>query len=224
MVIVIKLGSNVLHSETGIDENVVKNVVDNVCKYMKLGHKFIIVSSGAVAQGKKYLKINSKTKLKDTELEQVYASIGQVQLINTYQKYFDKYKIRIAQALLTRKDFSDREGYSSMKAVFEHLINEGIVPVVNENDVVCPDELDFSDNDQLSAYVAAMINADKLIILSNVDGLYNKHPDEGGELVKNICIINSTVKSYVSDKKSTYGRGGMSSKLQTAKFMQDLIY
>ena len=218
--IVIKIGTHVLHQENGLNNQIISNVVKNISEFLPQNYQFIIVSSGAVASGKKLIQINKK--LTHTRSEQIYAAVGQVDLINTYQKYFNKYQIKTAQALFTRRDFSDRDRYLSMKEVLKQLLNNNIVPIINENDVLCTEELNFSDNDQLSAYVSAMLNADYLLILSNVEGLYDAHPQEGGKLVKKINKITPQVKSWASTKKSDLGRGGMPSKLETAKFIMDL--
>ncbi|NDK07906.1 glutamate 5-kinase [Candidatus Gracilibacteria bacterium] len=217
---VIKIGSNVLLGENGIDEEIINNLALKVSKLKNNGIKVVLVSSGAVAMGKKKMGTNTIKGLTKDECGQIFSSIGQTRLMDTYTRYFDKYDIIISQALLTRRDFSDRERYNSIKKVLFTSLELGIVPIINENDVLSVEELDFSDNDELGALLAAMIGADKLIILSNINGLYDSFPN--GNLIKKVEKIDKSILSMVGVDKSSMGKGGMESKLKTAKMMMDL--
>ncbi|MDD3302658.1 MAG: glutamate 5-kinase [Candidatus Gracilibacteria bacterium] len=217
---VIKIGSNVLIGENGINEKVIENITKQVNILKNSNINVLIVSSGAVALGKKKMKINEIKGLTKTECGQIFSSVGQASLMEIYTKYFDNYKINISQALLTRKDFSEKTNYNSIKKVLFTSLNLGIIPIINENDVLSEEELDFSDNDELGALIAAMIGAEKLIILSNIDGLYDEYPN--GKLIKKVEKIDKSILSMVYKDKSSMGKGGMESKLKIAKMMLDL--
>ena len=220
IIYVIKLWSNVLLDDNWIDDEVIRNVVFWV-NYLKTKWiKVIIVSSGAVALWRKKIWKNAIKWLNNIESEQIFSSLWQHILINKYQDYFDKYEIKVSQALLTRKDFSDRERYNSMKRVLLTSLNQWIVPIINENDVLSQDELDFSDNDELSALISAMVWSNKLIILSNIDWLYDSFPS--WNLLKEINNIDEDIFLMVSKNKSTFWKWWMESKLKTAKLVMDL--
>ncbi|MFA5916664.1 MAG: glutamate 5-kinase [Candidatus Gracilibacteria bacterium] len=217
---VIKLGSNVILDENGVNESVMTNLAREVDLLQKAGRKVLIVSSGAIGLGKKNLGQNIIKGLTTIEAGQVFSSIGQATLMDVYISYFGKYNIKVSQALLTRRDFQDRERYNSMKKVMLSSLELQIIPIINENDVLSQEELDFSDNDELSALIAAMIGANNLIILSNIDGLYDKYP--GGNIIKEVNTIDQNILRMVGKDKSTMGKGGMESKLKIAKMMMDL--
>lgn len=219
-IIVIKLWSNVLLDNDWVNKEIISRVVSWVNSLMKKWKFVILVSSGAVALWKKKIwKVGIKW-LTSIESEQVFSSLWQVWLINIYQEYFNAFDINVSQALLTRKDFSDRERYNSMKKVLIKSLESWIVPIINENDVLSQEELDFSDNDELSALIAAMVWSEKLVILSNIDWLYDSFP--WWNLIKEINTIDEKVFSMVWTSKSTFWKWWMDSKLKTASLIMDL--
>ena len=220
--LVINLGTNVLTSDSGeLDLLVFQNVVDQISELKAAGHDIIMVSSGAVGAGKSIYQL---TSVKSTVIQrQVYSAIGQVKLMNLYSDLFTQKGLVCAQVLTTKGDFtSGLENYKNMKNCFRGLIKDSIIPIVNENDVVSLQELMFTDNDELAGLTAFMIGADKLIIPSNMNGLYTGHPDdEGSELISEVSPNDTKVLKYISSKKSGGGRGGMKSKLNVALIAAD---
>jgi glutamate 5-kinase len=228
--IVIKIGSRVLAKKNGLlNEKIISDLVFDVAKLKKEKNaNLIIVTSGAVSVGKS-VKGLSEIKVdaeaigyeKNIVREQILAAVGQPKLMAFYIKEFKKYNVNCAQILTTRADFADRKSYLSLRTVTENLLKVGIIPIFNENDVLSPEELDFSDNDQLAAMVAAMAVADKLIILSSVDGLYDGPIDNPKskiiELVENISDFSRFV-----DDSNISGKGGMRSKLLIAELVTSL--
>lgn len=217
---VIKLWSNVLLDDNWIDKKVISNVVTWVNYLKRKWDYVIIVSSWAVASWKIKLWTSNIKWLTEIESWQVFSSLWQVSLMNIYQNFFDFYWINVSQALLTRKDFSDRDRYNSMKKVLLKSLDLWVVPIINENDVLSQEELDFSDNDELSALIAAMIWADKLLILSNIDWLYDNFP--WWNLIKEVDKIDESIFSMVWVTKSTMWKWWMESKLKTARLVIDL--
>ena len=172
---VIKIGSNILsHELIGLDTDIIRSLAKNISKIASMGYEVVIVSSGAVAAGMK--KLGLKSKPRDIRLKQAAAAIGQSTLMWAYEKAFAEYEHKVAQILLTREDFSDRKKYINSKNTIITLLSYGIIPVINENDTVTTDEIKFGDNDNLAALVAILIEAERLVILSDVDGLYQDDP------------------------------------------------
>ncbi len=172
---VIKIGSNILsHELIGLDTDIIRSLAENISKIASMGYEVVIVSSGAVAAGMK--KLGLKSKPRDIRLKQAAAAIGQSTLMWAYEKAFAEYEHKVAQILLTREDFSDRKKYINSKNTIITLLSYGIIPVINENDTVTTDEIKFGDNDNLAALVAILIEAERLVILSDVDGLYQENP------------------------------------------------
>jgi glutamate 5-kinase len=227
---VIKIGSRVLAKKNGfLNDKVVSNLVRDIVKLKKEKRtEIILVTSGAVSVGKaaveiEKMKIDAETVDCDKNVvrEQVFAAIGQPRLMALYIKEFDKYGINCAQILATRSDFASRKAYLSLRTVTENLLKAGIVPIFNENDVLSPEELDFSDNDQLAAMIAAMTISDKLIILSTVDGLYDGSIDDPKSKIIDV-IENITDSTKHVDDSNVAGKGGMKSKLMTADLVTSL--
>jgi len=183
--------------------------------------QLILVSSGAVAFGRKEVALPEKL---DTVLKkQIWASAGQIELIQTYKKLFALEGITVAQILVTKEDFRDRKHYLNMKNCLEGLISQNIIPIINENDTVAITELMFTDNDELASLTAAMVNADTLMLLTNVDGVYDGPPTDPDS--KLIPYIGSKIPEFIqaiSPVKSSFGRGGMLTKLSMAKKSADL--
>jgi glutamate 5-kinase len=219
--IVIKLGTNLLTGgKESLDEKVMGNLVNQIAQLHKESHELVVVSSGAVAAGRK--KLNITKDRKDIPFKQVLSSVGQSQLMHTYELLFNKYGISIAQALLTKSNISNRYGYINARNTLLGLIEFGVICIINENDVVATDELDgaqFGDNDNLSAIVANLIDADLLVILTDIDGLYTENPQKNPEakLIKRVDKIDSRVQRLATGTIHKAGTGGMTTKIQAAK-------
>lgn len=225
--LVIKLGSNVLTRADGhLDITNISHLVDQIVVLKQAGRKIVLVSSGAVAAGRSLLA--STDQLDDVIQRQMLSSIGQVRLMELYRQFFDSHQILCGQVLATKEDFRDRMHYLHMRNCFEALLDDRIIPIVNENDVISVTELMFTDNDELAGLVATMINADALIVLSNVDGLYAGSPDDpDAKLIKTIDANDQKVFDFIAPVKSSFGRGGMATKIrmaqQTARLGADVI-
>lgn len=215
--IVIKIGSNVLTRADGFTDNErICHLVDQMAALKKQGYEVILVSSGAVAAGRRLIEVEERNNA--VAVRQLLAAVGQVKLINTYAGYFEKHNQLCAQVLVTKEDFRDRMHYLNMKNCLEILLQENVVPVINENDVVSVTELMFTDNDELAGLVAAMMDASKLIILSNVDGIYTGDPKLPGSCVIEKIEGNSVkLASVITTGKSEFGRGGMLTKSTMAQ-------
>lgn len=220
--ILIKVGTNVLTKEDKtLDLNQIKSLVDQITDIKKRGFRAVLVTSGAVGAG---LGVNNFKDVEDkVTRKQILAAVGQNKLMGIYTDFFRDHGITIAQALFSRSDFSNREKYVNMKRAINALLDEGIVPVINENDVVSTEELSFSDNDILAAYTAALIRADKLIILTVVDGFYDKDPSrKDAALVCEIHKVDGKLLYACGNSKSTLGTGGMASKVKAAYIATEL--
>lgn len=220
--VVIKIGSNVLTQDDGTpDHNRMASMVDQMVFLTENGLQVVLVTSGAVAFGRKALTLNAKTDA--VTKKQVWASIGQIELIRSYKNLFLEKGHQIAQLMVTKEDFRDRVHYLNMKNCLDGLLKNQIIPVINENDAVAVTELMFTDNDELAGLVAAMIDANTLILLTNVDGIYKGHPaDPASELILNVGQDMPDLTQYVSSSKSSFGRGGMLTKMSMAKKSADL--
>ena len=213
--IVIKLGSSTIVDKKGsFKKKWLNSLIKDIKKLKRNNQEVVIVSSGAIALGQNYLKIKSK-KVK-LEMSQAVASVGQIHLINEFQKLFERNKIKIGQILITPDDTEQRRRALNARRTFENLFKLGAVPIVNENDTTATSEIKYGDNDRLAARVAQIIGADLLIILSDVDGLY-KTVSNKKSLIKKVEIIDGDIFSLVNKKFNTYGSGGMLTKLEAAK-------
>ena len=210
-IIVIKLGSSTVIDNKGkFKKRWVTSLIKDIKKYGK-GKNFVIVSSGAIALGQKYLKIKKK-KIK-LEMSQAIAAIGQIHLAGEFQKLFDKFRIKSGQILISPDDTEQRRRALNVRSTFENLFQLKAIPIVNENDTTATAEIKYGDNDRLAARVAQIVGADTLIILSDVDGLY----DKSKKIVKTVTKIDEKVYSLVNTSKNLYGSGGISTKLDAAK-------
>lgn len=214
--VVVKIGSNVLTNKNGqLDTSVIAGIVEQVALLKKEGHTVVLVSSGAVAAGKSIYQL--KNVEDETTRRQIYSSIGQVKLMNLYYELFSVHEIICSQVLATKEDFMGGEQYRNMKNCFNGLLLDSIIPIVNENDVVSLDELMFTDNDELAGLTAFLIDADQLIILSNVNGLYDGNPDEEGSKIISTIRLKDDFSSKILASKSNAGRGGMETKYDIGK-------
>lgn len=218
--IVVKIGTNALLTpQNTLDEKMLLKLVGQVAALAKEGTKVTIVSSGAVACGRSRLNRRHKPSAESVGERQLYAAVGQVDLMLCYRAAAQEHKLIVAQVLATKEDFRTREHYANMRCCFDALHQEGVVPIVNENDVVAVEELMFTDNDQLAGLVASMIGADALIILSNIDGIFDRPlEEEGAQLVQTFHPAKDMNRIRIGHK-SSFGRGGMQAKLETARLL-----
>lgn len=224
MKVVIKVGTQSILSDDGTPfEPVIRHLVDQIAAMQQEGHQIILVSSGAVSSGRKVAsQILGRHYGSSIGEKQLLASLGQYELMHLYAGLFKTYNLLASQLLLTKQDFQTRQHYLNIARLLREILeHKTIVPIINENDSVAIEELMFTDNDELAGLISAQINADKLIILSNVEGVYTGHPNDAGSQL--IPIIDPQ-KGWpeVSAAKSTQGRGGMISKLGTARHMSTL--
>lgn len=215
--IVVKVGTNVLAREDGLlDITSISHLVDQVAALKAQGVEVILVSSGAVGAGRSLFHVpESASKV---VRRQVLSAIGQVRLMEIYRQLFANHGLFCAQVLATKADFQGKTHYANMKNCFQALLRDKVVPVVNENDVVSVSELMFTDNDELAGLVAAMTNAQALLILSSVDGVLSGPTDEPGSAV--IPEIDPNDKQwlrFILPSKSSFGRGGMHTKFRIAQ-------
>lgn len=216
--IVIKIGSSIITDEKFvIDENFLTHLALQVSQLRKKGKEIVIVSSGAIAAGMMVLKLKNKPK-KISE-KQALAACGQGFLIHKYSQIFGRYGIITAQILLTSEDIAIRKRYLNAKNTIENLLEKKIVPIINENDTIAIDEIKLGDNDNLSAQVACLIDADLLIILSDVDGFYEKDPreDRNAKVIEIVTSVDKYMKKASKMAGSVVGTGGIYTKLQAAK-------
>jgi glutamate 5-kinase len=217
MVITIKVGSNVITNSQGFpDEQVIGSISKQIKSVREDGHKVILVSSGAVAAGRSIYQFPRKT---DTVVQrQVLSSLGQVKLISLYKEAFEKESMLCSQVLVTKEDFKSRHHYLNMQNCISALLSHDIVPILNENDVVSVTELMFTDNDELAGLVSAMMNTDLLVILTNVDGVFDGDPSKPGtKLIHTYDSKKIDVTEIATGKKSGFGRGGILTKCQTSE-------
>ena len=211
--IVIKLGSStVVDSKGNFKIKWVTSLIKDIKKFREKSD-LVIVSSGAIALGQNYLKIKKK-KIK-LEMSQAIAAVGQIHLAGEFQKIFDKYKIKTGQILISPDDTEQRRRALNIRRTFDNLFKLKAIPIVNENDTTATSEIKYGDNDRLAARVAQIIGADTLIILTDVDGLYDKFKNK--KIIKTVSKIDSNIIAMIDNKKNSYGSGGISTKLDAAK-------
>lgn len=217
--IIIKIGSALLIESGQIRSAWLKSMVEDI-KYLrqKLNLEIIIVSSGSIALGKAYLNKAASKKL-SLEEKQSAAAIGQISLMSSYQNYFAKHKINVAQILLTGSESSERSKYLNAKNTFNTLLKNNIIPIVNENDTITTEEIKIGDNDRLAARVAQMVDADMLILFSDVNGLYDKNPKihKDAKFIPLISKITKEIEGMAGGSVSLVGTGGMFTKIMAAK-------
>ena len=215
--IVIKIGSNVLTQKDGLpDHGRIAHLVEQIATIKKQGKEVILVSSGAVASGRSMITVSEKSDA--VAARQLLASIGQVKLINTYSALFSAFVMLCSQVLVTKEDFRDRLHYLNMRNCLEILLQHQVIPVVNENDVVSVTELMFTDNDELAGLIASMLNAQALIVLTNVDGIYDGDPQlPGSKVIVDVDGAATDFSSFVTSGRSQFGRGGMITKSTMAQ-------
>lgn len=218
--ITVKIGSNVLAaSQGGIDMQRLEHLVKQMSELVRNGIEVILVSSGSILTGRG--ELNLAKHLDVVSSRQVYSAVGQAKLIGRYYEMFLAEGIHCGQVLTTKESFETRSHYLNQKNCITQMLAEGIVPVVNENDTISLTELMFTDNDELSGLMASMMNVDALIILSNIDGIYDGNPADPESKVIRKVGRGKSISQYIQETKSQFGRGGMSSKAGTAQKVAD---
>lgn len=218
--IVIKVGSSTLTNLTGIlNLERIEHLVEQLVELKRRGREVLLVTSGAIAAGMKELGL--KERPSSIPEQQGAAAVGQGLLIEVYNRFLKKYGERGAQILLTSSDFQDRKRYLNSYNTIDTLLKYGVLPIINENDTVATQEIKFGDNDTLSARVASLVEANLLIILSDVEGLYNGNPRDGKDnnLIRKVDIITPEIEKMVGGRGSPLGTGGMVTKLRAAKIV-----
>ncbi len=217
--IVVKLGSSVITDGTSVDRDRIAHLTAELARAHDDGREIVVVTSGARAAGLRRLRLRAMpARIPE---QQAAAAIGQIRLMALYEECFATFNCHIGQVLLTASDIQDKARYLNAKHTFEHLLAHRIVPVVNENDSVAIEELKFGDNDRLAALVASLIDADLLILLTDVGGLYDRNPRKpGAELVR--LVEDADVKTFgaqvTAESGSAVGTGGMASKLEAVRY------
>ncbi len=219
--IVVKVGSNVISElHGGPNKERIQQIVKQIQTLRKQGTKVVLVSSGAVASGR--AMVNLPEKIDPISRRQILSSIGQVKLLDLYNDYFGQFDVHCAQVLVTQNDFRDRNHYLNIQNCLSALLQYDVLPIVNENDTVSITELMFTDNDELAGLIATLVNADQLIILSNVDGIYTGNPNDASSQLIEKVKEGQDFSSFISSDKSSFGRGGMLTKANLATKMADL--
>jgi len=220
--IVLKIGSNVLTGSDGaVDKETLYNIVEQVTGLISQGKHVIIVSSGAGICG--VAAINKWSRRGDINYKQALCAIGQVELMNAYKEFFGKCDIHVGQMLLTREDFGDHIRTLNIRNTLFTLVDEGVVPIINENDSVSVEEIKIGDNDTLGALTANLWNADLLIIMSDIDGVFDKNPKDhkNAELIEEVYDIDGLLSEIDSRGKSRFGTGGIVTKIQAARMVNE---
>ena len=213
--LVVKVGSNVLTTDRGkLDITRMSALVDQIAWLREQGYQVVLVTSGAVACGRGELHVDHS--LDSVEQRQLFSAMGQVKLMGLYYDLFREYNIHVGQVLTTKENFQSERSYQNQRACMEVMLENGVLPIVNENDTVSIEELMFTDNDELSGLIARMMGAEMLVLLTGVDGLYNGNPSEPGSEVIRQVRLGDDVSRYILPAKSKAGRGGMTSKFNTA--------
>lgn len=213
--IVVKVGSNVLTRNDGkLDVTRMSAIVDQLVWLRRHDYEIILVSSGAVSAGRD--ELHPDHELNSVEQRQLFSAMGQVKLMTLYYDLFREYNIKVGQVLTTKDHFANEDAYQNQKRCISTMLSNGVIPIVNENDTVCLTELMFTDNDELSGLIAEMMKAETLVLLTNVDGIYNGDPKDPNTRIIPSVYYDRDISEYASDEKSSNGRGGMASKAKTA--------
>ena len=217
--IVVKIGTNVLTKDEGIDAGYVRQVAGQINELLKGGRQVVIVTSGAIGMGAGQLELEGRVK--GMKMRQACAAIGQPLLMQEYRKSFLQYGVTVTQVLLTAEVLNNRKTYLNLRNSIETLLDLGVVPILNENDSVSTAEIGtaFGDNDKLSALVASKIDADLLIMLSDIDALYDKNPREfpDAKTIPAVFEITDEIVRNAGGKGSRYATGGMKTKIEAAR-------
>lgn len=215
--IAVKIGSNVLSRRDGtLDITRMSALVDQIAELHRGGVDVVIISSGAVASGRSEMHYSGK-RLDPVSARQLYSAVGQAKLINRYFELFRDHGLTCGQVLTTKENFATRRHYLNQKHCMEVMLANDVIPIINENDTVSVTELMFTDNDELSGMIASMMGMEALIILSNIDGIYDGDPADPASKVVADIYQSTDATSYIQKGKSSMGRGGMSTKYRIAR-------
>ena len=224
--IVIKAGTSILTrppEHRALDLKVMGDLVRQICEVAQSGVEVLLVTSGAISAGREALGSGYDDSERDIPTRQVMAALGQSRLMHTYQEMFVSHGFQVAQTLLTINDLSDRQSYLNVRNTLRSLLELGVVPILNENDVVAVDEIGevFGDNDRLSAMVANLVDADLLVIVTDTDGLYTADPhiDPAARFIPQVDRVDGAVESLAGKNRNPWARGGMSTKLEAARLV-----
>ena len=218
--IAIKVGSNVLSRKDGtLDVTRMSSLVDQIVTLRRAGIEVLLISSGSIASGRSLLK--ASRKLDSVEQRQLFSAIGQIKLIDCYYQLFKNYGITVGQVLTMKENLRTRRHYLNQRSCMKVMIENGVIPIVNENDTVSVTELMFTDNDELSGLIASMMDAEMLILLTNVDGVYDGKPGLPGVSVIREVGPGKDLSDYIQTSKSEFGRGGMLTKSTIARKVAD---
>lgn len=218
--IVVKVGSSTLtDSVSSIDERYIENLAKQLSSLISQGWQPVLVSSGAIACG--LGRLGMKERPTSTPVLQAAASVGQCELVSVYAKAFEEHDVVVSQILLTRRDTADRDSYLHARDTFDELLSLGALPIVNENDTISIEQICFGDNDSLAALVAVLVEASLVVIVSDVDGLYDSNPlaNPDAKLIPTVEKIDSSILDVAGGAGSVAGSGGMLTKVQAARVM-----
>ncbi len=216
--IVIKVGSGILTNAVGLNAAYFRSLSKEIYQIQKKGIEVVLVSSGAIACGMSLMGLRKKPEM--LAKKQACAAIGQPELMNLYSKVFGKYGVRTAQILLTRSDLENKNRKLNARQAINELLKESVIPIINENDSVAVEEIKVGDNDQLSAMVAELVHAKLLVILTDIDGLYDADPrkSKSAKRIPLVTKIDKKILSLAQDTKSQKSTGGMITKLKAAEY------
>lgn len=218
--IIIKIGSNTLSNDDGTMNHVfIEELCKQVCFLIEEGKQIAIVTSGARIAG--ISRTGKWSRKEDMNYKQALCAIGQVELMSAYNSHFSQHEVYIGQLLLTREDFYDETRTLNIRNTLFTLADEGIVPIINENDTVSVEQIKIGDNDTLAAYSASLWNADLLILLSDIDGIYNKNPKDhdDAELLEQIKNIDNMLEKIEIGQSNSFGTGGITTKIEAARIV-----
>jgi len=215
--VVVKVGSNVLTARQGLNIPVMRSIAGQISRLMEAGREVILVSSGAMASGLK--KIGLERRPDGLPQRQAVAAVGQAGLIMEYEKAFERHRLKAAQILLTSEDLSSRKRYLNARNTLNTLLDWKIVPIINENDTVSVEEIKLGDNDNLAAMITLLMDADLLVILSDIDGLFTRDPrtESDAELIPVVGVITKSTEKAAGSIPGPLGTGGMMSKINAAR-------
>ena len=218
--IAVKIGSNVLTRPDGtLDITRMSALVDQISVLHKLGVQLALISSGAVASGRSVMGLSKKMDI--VEQRQLYSTVGQAKLINHYWELFREHGIIVGQVLTTKTNFEGRSQYLNQRNCIRIMLENKVLPIVNENDAVSVSELMFTDNDELSGLIASMLGMEALVILSNIDGIFDGAPSNPDSKVIRTIRKGQDLSDFIQTSKSTFGRGGMQTKTSIARKIAD---
>ena len=218
--IAVKVGSNVLTRKDGtLDVTRMSALVDQIAMLRREGIEVILISSGAVASGRSELHIDKR--MDSVEQRQLYSAVGQAKLINRYYELFREHHIPVGQVLTMKESFSTRRHYLNQRGCMAVMLENGVIPIVNENDTISVSELMFTDNDELSGLIASMMDAQALVILSNIDGIFTGSPADPVSRLIPVVELGKDLSEYIQTEKSGFGRGGMITKTRIARKIAD---